>query len=54
MQIFNEINARKLLRTDINVFSGVLSNPLFWTIIIASVIIQYTLIQFGGYYIGVT
>lgn len=54
MQVFNEINARKLLRADINVFSGLTGNPLFWMIILFSLLIQFSMILFGGTYIGIT
>jgi Ca2+ transporting ATPase len=29
LQVFNEINCRKLKRTEINVFEGFFNNPLF-------------------------
>jgi hypothetical protein len=29
MQVFNEINARKLKKEELNVFEGILDNPLF-------------------------
>ncbi|EGR30692.1 hypothetical protein IMG5_125530 [Ichthyophthirius multifiliis] len=54
LQIFNEFNARKLERHEINVFTGLFNNYLFWLIIILTFIIQLFMIQFGGEYVGVS
>lgn len=48
LQIFNEINARKLKATEANVFEHFFNNPLFLIILIATIIIQLTMIKFGG------
>jgi Ca2+ transporting ATPase len=48
MQVFNEFNARKLERGDLNILSGLCSNSMFWLIIIITFVVQYLLVQFGG------
>jgi len=48
MQIFNEINARKLGERDFNVFAGFFNNYLFLLIILGTLTIQIILVQFGG------
>lgn len=42
MQIFNELNARKI-HGERNVFDGVFNNPIFCSIILGTLIIQVTL-----------
>ena len=39
MQVFNEINCRKLLNSQINVFEGFFNNGLFLFIIITTIIV---------------
>lgn len=39
MQIFNEINARKI-HGERDVFSGMFTNPIFVSIIIGTIIVQ--------------
>jgi hypothetical protein len=48
MQVFNSINARKLNKDELNVFTGILGNWLY--ILIQSIIIcgQIILVTFGG------
>ena len=48
LQLFNEINARKLEKHEINVFKNFFNNPLFIVILIATFLIQIALAQFGG------
>lgn len=48
LQVFNEINARKLKHTEINVFENFLNNPLFLVILIATIVIQLTMVKYGG------
>jgi len=48
MQIFNEINARKLRNDEYNVFAGFLNNFLFLGIVITTTIVQVALVQYGG------
>jgi Ca2+ transporting ATPase len=47
MTIFNEINARKI-HGQRNVFIGLFTNPIYYTIWIATFIGQIVIIQFGG------
>jgi len=44
MQIFNEINARKLGEHEYNVFAGFFNNLLFLWIVIATCVIQYLMV----------
>lgn len=48
LQLFNEINARKLEKHEINVFKNFFNNPLFIVILIATFFIQISLAEFGG------
>jgi Ca2+ transporting ATPase len=48
MQIFNEINARKINPDEINVFKGFFNNPFFLLIIVISVVVQIALVEVGG------
>jgi hypothetical protein len=48
MQIFNEINARKLGAKEYNVFGGFFNNPLFLLILVATMVVQYFMVQIGG------
>lgn len=48
LQVFNEINARKLKASETNVFEHFFNNPLFLVILISTIIIQLTMIKFGG------
>eukprot|EP01084_Bolivina_argentea_P295942 509620_1 len=47
MQIFNEINARKV-NNEWNVFEGIHKNPVFWFIIIVTVVAQILLVELVG------
>uniref|UniRef100_UPI0037E85421 plasma membrane calcium-transporting ATPase 1-like isoform X1 n=1 Tax=Semicossyphus pulcher TaxID=241346 RepID=UPI0037E85421 len=47
MQIFNELNARKI-HGERNVFEGVFNNPIFCSIIFGTFTIQFVIVQFGG------
>ncbi|KAJ3148000.1 hypothetical protein HDU89_005074 [Geranomyces variabilis] len=46
-QVFNEINARSISK-DLNIFKGILKNRIFQTIIVATVVLQAIIVQFGG------
>ena len=48
MQVFNEINSRKLGAFEYNVFSGFFNNALFISVIIGTIIVQIVLVQYGG------
>ncbi|XP_056115630.1 plasma membrane calcium-transporting ATPase 3a isoform X2 [Rhinichthys klamathensis goyatoka] len=47
MQLFNEINARKI-HGERNVFDGIFSNPIFCSIVVGTFAIQIVIVQFGG------
>jgi len=51
MTLFNEVNMRKL-ENQRNVFQGILGNPIFWYVIIITIIAQIILIEFGGIAFG--
>ena len=48
MQVFNEINARKLKPHEYNVFENFFNNKLFLIILIGTIIIQLTMVKYGG------
>ncbi|XP_053329559.1 plasma membrane calcium-transporting ATPase 3 isoform X2 [Spea bombifrons] len=47
MQLFNEINARKI-HGERNVFDGIFSNPIFCSIVLGTFAVQVLIVQFGG------
>ncbi|XP_055504237.1 plasma membrane calcium-transporting ATPase 2 isoform X8 [Leucoraja erinacea] len=47
MQLFNEINARKI-HGEKNVFDGIFRNPIFCTIVFGTFAVQIVIIQLGG------
>ncbi len=47
MQLFNEINARKL-HDELNVFDGFFKNPVFSAVILITTVLQILIMQFGG------
>ncbi|XP_043933326.1 plasma membrane calcium-transporting ATPase 2 isoform X2 [Protopterus annectens] len=47
MQLFNEINARKI-HGERNVFEGIYRNPIFCSIVLGTLAIQIVIVQFGG------
>ncbi|XP_040894576.1 plasma membrane calcium-transporting ATPase 1-like isoform X5 [Toxotes jaculatrix] len=47
MQIFNELNARKI-HGERNVFEGIFKNPIFCSIILGTLLVQVIIVQFGG------
>ncbi|KAM5146586.1 plasma membrane calcium-transporting ATPase 3 isoform 1-T1 [Mantella aurantiaca] len=47
MQLFNEINARKI-HGERNVFDGIFSNPIFCSIVLGTFGVQILIVQFGG------
>ena len=48
MQIFNEINSRKLGERDFNVLSGFFNNGLFIFIVLITIAIQVAIVEYGG------
>jgi len=53
MQVFNEINARKV-NNDRNVFRGVLTNKIYWFVMIVTFIAQVLIIELGGEFTATT
>uniref|UniRef100_A0AAR2LDI1 Calcium-transporting ATPase n=1 Tax=Pygocentrus nattereri TaxID=42514 RepID=A0AAR2LDI1_PYGNA len=47
MQLFNEINARKI-HGERNVFDGIFNNMIFCSIVFGTFVIQIVIVQFGG------
>uniref|UniRef100_UPI00358F3D1B plasma membrane calcium-transporting ATPase 2-like n=2 Tax=Myxine glutinosa TaxID=7769 RepID=UPI00358F3D1B len=47
MQLFNEVNARKI-HGERNVFGGIYRNPIFCSIVLGTFVIQIFIVQFGG------
>jgi len=48
MQVFNEVNCRKLKSTELNVFKGFFNNPLFLIILVGTIVVQILIVEFGG------
>ena len=48
MQVFNEINARKLGEREFNIFKGFFNNWLFLFVVALTIVIQVTLVELGG------
>jgi len=48
MQVFNEINCRKLSLSEWNMFKGFFNNPIFVGIIVFTIAFQMILVEFGG------
>lgn len=48
MQLFNQINGRKLGANEFNVFGGMHKNVMFLFIAVLTFVIQCLMVQFGG------
>lgn len=48
LQVFNEINARKLKAEEANIFENFFNNKLFLVIVVSTIIIQLTMVKYGG------
>ena len=48
LQVFNEINARKLGEKEFNIFEGFFNNMLFLYIVVGTIAIQYFMVEYGG------
>lgn len=48
MQVFNEINSRKLGEKEYNIFAGFFNNWLFLLIILTTIGVQMVLVEYGG------
>ena len=51
LQIFNEINSRKLYSAQINVFSNFFNNFMFLFVIILTTVLQIVFVQYAGTYL---
>jgi Ca2+ transporting ATPase len=51
MQVFNEINARKIKAGELNVFAQFFNNWLFMFIEFGTIIVQIVIVQYGGQFI---
>lgn len=51
MQIFNEINCRKLRKNEWNVFEGIFSNWIFILIEVMTTLVQICVVQYGGNFV---
>jgi magnesium-transporting ATPase (P-type) len=48
LQVFNEINCRKLKNTEINVFENFFNNYLFVGVLLFTIVLQMVFVQYGG------
>ena len=48
LQLFNEINCRKLQRQEYNVFENFFNNGMFIFVLIVTLVVQYIMVQLGG------
>jgi len=48
LQVFNEINCRKLKSSELNVFHGFFNNWIFLIIVLTTIIVQVGLVEVGG------
>lgn len=48
MQLFNQINARKIEEGELNVFKGFFNNFLFIFITILTFVVQMAMVEYGG------
>lgn len=48
MQVFNQINARKLEEGEWNCFKGMFGNPPFIVIMFLTIIVQLVMVEVGG------
>ena len=48
LQLFNELNCKKLRSTELNVFAGFCNNKLFWVIVVTTAVVQVGIVQLGG------
>lgn len=51
LQIFNEINCRKVSLSQVNVFSNFFNNWMFQFILVTTFLVQICIVQFGGKYV---
>jgi len=51
MQVFNQINAKKIELGELNIFKGIFNNMLFIWITILTFIIQLGMVEYGGQFV---
>lgn len=51
MQVFNQINAKKIELGELNIFKGIFNNMLFVWITILTFIIQMGMVEYGGKFV---
>lgn len=51
MQIFNQINARKLGEREFNVFKGFFNNPYFLIMTLIEAAMQMFIVEYGGMFV---
>lgn len=54
LQIFNEINSRRVTDDDINVFRGIFKNFIFAAVILGTILVQAILVELGGSFTSTT
>ena len=47
LQVFNEFNSRKI-NNEWNVFENVFTNPMFWLIVLGTIVVQLVIVEIGG------
>ena len=53
MQLFNEINSRKLGEKDFNIFANLCNSRIFWLVWLGTFATQLAIVEFGGRYLRV-
>lgn len=48
MQVFNQINGRKIFEGEMNVFDGIFKNPVFVLIVLVTIVVQVVMVEVGG------
>lgn len=48
MQLFNQINARKIEKGENNVFSGMFDNMMFVGVLVVTIVVQVCMVQLSG------
>jgi len=51
MQVFNQINAKKIELGELNIFKGIFNNMLFVWITLLTFIIQMGMVEYGGKFV---
>jgi hypothetical protein len=54
LQIFNEFNVRVLTYEKLNVFEGLIENPLFLCFSVVSLTLQFVVVKYAGKFLHLT